>query len=583
MKRALLFLIILALLVPAAVTKAEDPAPPSFSPLFPVEGGGFGLEEFSIGESGHRYKIKGTYTVATIPGSPTAGDVILVTDGDSACDVTTGGGSFAYYLQFNGSAWTCIGDGGGGGTDTAAIHDNQANEINGISQKGSALVDGDALVGENSASSWAKIKILMSEIWTYISSKISATYPNLDTDSTDDFDGAWSSLTGTPTTLAGYGITDAQADLDVPSQAEAEAGTATIERVWTALRIAQAIVALAPGGVDEIVYQADCSSITNGLCIDTDDGYLYYYNNSSVVQIYPGAGSGDVSAASNFGTDNVLIKSNGTSKGVQATGISVDDSDNITGVTTITAGEYISSAANGLHRGMYINTVPISATPTAGSGPAYYNGEHYVADGTDWNDYLLRYDHLGSNVFTFLGTPSLTNFLSALTGEGAYASTLLSFADAAALLTDIGLDNVDNTSDATKNSASVTLTNKTIDADDNTLQDIPYDINWAVMDPASGDAFFIHLNRAVTASNIYAYVDPADSSESVVVDIQECDSTGDNCATVLSSTITAANIPTAGTLSDTSWASGGNLKIVLGTVTGTVSSLSIYGLGKQTY
>ena len=35
-----------------------------------------------------------------------------------------------------------------------------------------------------------------------------------------------------------------QADLSVPSQAEAEAGTATNERVWTALRIAQAIAAL---------------------------------------------------------------------------------------------------------------------------------------------------------------------------------------------------------------------------------------------------------------------------------------------------------------------------------------------------
>ena len=37
----------------------------------------------------------------------------------------------------------------------------------------------------------------------------------------------------------------AQADLDVPSQAEAEAGTATTERVWTAERVKQAIRALA--------------------------------------------------------------------------------------------------------------------------------------------------------------------------------------------------------------------------------------------------------------------------------------------------------------------------------------------------
>lgn len=37
---------------------------------------------------------------------------------------------------------------------------------------------------------------------------------------------------------------------------------------------------------------------------------------------------------------------------------------------------------------------------------------------------------------------------------------------------DVGLGNVDNTSDATKNSAAVTLTNKTIDGDDNTVQDL---------------------------------------------------------------------------------------------------------------
>lgn len=37
---------------------------------------------------------------------------------------------------------------------------------------------------------------------------------------------------------------------------------------------------------------------------------------------------------------------------------------------------------------------------------------------------------------------------------------------------DVGLGNVDNTSDTTKNSATATLTNKTIDGDDNTVQDL---------------------------------------------------------------------------------------------------------------
>lgn len=43
----------------------------------------------------------------------------------------------------------------------------------------------------------------------------------------------------------------------------------------------------------------------------------------------PGAGGGDVTAASNFGTDNVLIRSDGTTKGVQGSNVSVDDAGNI--------------------------------------------------------------------------------------------------------------------------------------------------------------------------------------------------------------------------------------------------------------
>lgn len=45
-----------------------------------------------------------------------------------------------------------------------------------------------------------------------------------------------------------------------------------------------------------------------------------------------GAGAGDVTAASAFGTDNRVVRSDGTGKGVQATGITVDDSNNVSGV-----------------------------------------------------------------------------------------------------------------------------------------------------------------------------------------------------------------------------------------------------------
>jgi len=50
------------------------------------------------------------------------------------------------------------------------------------------------------------------------------------------------------------------------------------------------------------------------------------------------SGTGDVSASSNFGTDNVLIRSDGTSKGVKHTGITVaNTTDNMSGIGTISS------------------------------------------------------------------------------------------------------------------------------------------------------------------------------------------------------------------------------------------------------
>jgi hypothetical protein len=128
-----------------------------------------------------------------------------------------------------------------------------------------------------------------------------------------------------------------------------------------------------------------------------------------------------------------------------------------------------------------------------------------------------------------------------------------------------------------------TLTNKTIDADDNTLQDFPFDIAWSIVDPNDADIHYVRLQRAITASSVGCIVDPEGTGESVVLDIQECDSNGDNCASVLSSTITCGNTPTAGTINDAAWAANAFLKIDIGTVTGTVKTLSIYGTGKQTF
>lgn len=46
----------------------------------------------------------------------------------------------------------------------------------------------------------------------------------------------------------------------------------------------------------------------------------------------------NVNATTDFGNDNVLIKSDGTNKNVQSTGISIDDSNNVSGINVLTLG-----------------------------------------------------------------------------------------------------------------------------------------------------------------------------------------------------------------------------------------------------
>lgn len=46
--------------------------------------------------------------VETIPTSPSDGDIILITDGDSPCDATTGGGTYHSFFVYDGAAWNCV-------------------------------------------------------------------------------------------------------------------------------------------------------------------------------------------------------------------------------------------------------------------------------------------------------------------------------------------------------------------------------------------------------------------------------------------------------------------------------------------
>lgn len=213
------------------------------------------------------------------------------------------------------------------------------------------------------------------------------------------------------------------------------------------------------------------------------------------------AGSGDVTAASTFGTDNVLIRSDGTSKGVQSTGISVSDTTNdmsgagsyAAGTTPATAGLFRApnnangpcwrNAANSANLCIKLNAsneyefdAPINLTGTAGatlftgvvspSAPAGAEQWYFYADSAD---NLPKYIYNGESEQTFYTTanPQTTaSTPSANDNDTSIATTAYVQTELTAYASD-----------------TVTLTNKTFDAEGtgNVLT-----IPWEAYYPAAG-------------------------------------------------------------------------------------------------
>lgn len=93
---------------------------------------------------------------------------------------------------------------------------------------------------------------------------------------------------------------------------------------------------------------------------------------ATALEFFVTSGGGDVSASANFGTDNLLIRSDGVLKGVQKSNIVIDDSDNMSAVNSIT----------GKTSGLTIDTVTngdITITPH-GSGQLNLSGGSGVVD-----------------------------------------------------------------------------------------------------------------------------------------------------------------------------------------------------------
>lgn len=164
------------------------------------------------------------------------------------------------------------------------------------------------------------------------------------------------------------------------------------------------------------------------------------------------AGTGDVTAASSFGTDNVIIRSDGTGKGVQLTGISVADTTNIiSGSDAITFGSDPGDAGRlrlsnnesicwelatpGTDKCLTLNAsdefelnAPLNLTGTAGallqtgvvspSAPATAEQWYFYADSVD---NLPKYIYNGETEQTFYTT---ANPQTTITGNAGTATAL---------------------------------------------------------------------------------------------------------------------------------------------------------------
>jgi hypothetical protein len=187
-------------------------------------------------------------------------------------------------------------------------------------------------------------------------------------------------------------------------------------------------------------YVTTTGTQTAGRCVEIDASGNHI---AAAAACSAGGGGGDVTAAANFGTDNRLIRSDGTGKGVQASGVTLDDTQNISGVADISAATGTFSgnvtAANLVSAGTLtdtrICTYTASGTTIAcdldssGTGnvarvtsPAFTTpnlGTPSAATLTNATGLPVStgISGLGTGVGTFLATPSSANLASAVTGE----------------------------------------------------------------------------------------------------------------------------------------------------------------------
>jgi|CXWL01.1.fsa_nt_gi hypothetical protein len=238
-------------------------------------------------------------------------------------------------------------------------------------------------------------------------------------------------------TFTGRTLTGTASEITV-TNGNGVSGNPTISLDSGVYRAGGTDVALADGGTgasladpaaDRIMFWDDSAGVVTWLTVGTG------LTITATTIDATGGGSGDVSAAAVFGTDNVLIRSDGAAKGVQASGISVDDVNNMSGVaalsaTTIELGHATDTTLARVSAGIVsiegVNVVTVSATQTLTNKtltspvlttPALGTPSAGVLTSCTGLPISTGVSGLGTGVATFLATPSSANLLSAVTDE----------------------------------------------------------------------------------------------------------------------------------------------------------------------
>lgn len=293
------------------------------------------------------------------PSTPATGDVYVITDdsAEGACD--SAAGSAQTLCRWNGAAWTALGDGEAAGGTVVTTDIDTSSELRAIvtdeTGTGALVFAGGALGTPASVTltngTGLPISTGVTGLGTGVATALgtnvgSAGAPVVNGGALGTpSGGTLTNATGLPISTGVSGLGANVADfLATPSSANLSSAV-TGETGTGGLVFDTSPVIATPsitGKVDRnntAVNDDDCTGEQGVWWYDTTDSAFEFCNaNSGAPAVLGGGGSGDVTAASAFGTDNVLIKADGTSKGVQATGISVADTNDITGVNDLTVG-----------------------------------------------------------------------------------------------------------------------------------------------------------------------------------------------------------------------------------------------------